>query len=255
MLILLPPSEGKSSPPRGAPLDLADLSFAKLTPTRKRVLTALMRTCRRDEQAAMAILGLGPRQSSEIARNVSLLAAPTGRAIEVYTGVLYEALDFATMDTASRRRLDAMVAIASALFGLLRPSDRIPAYRLSADTALPGLGALPAIWKRAVSAELQTRSDLIWDLRSAAYASLGPAPQSPRTVTSRILIERGKQRSVVSHHNKATKGRLVRALADHGCKAKTPTQLADSLMELGFRCEMREEPDKATLLDVIVKDV
>lgn len=255
MLILLPPSEGKSSPPRGAPLDLDGLSFNGLTRTRRKVLTSLVRTCRGDNISAMSILGLGPRQSSEIAVNASLRTAPTGRAIEIYTGVLYEALDFATLDPASRRRLDAMVAISSALFGLLRPSDRIPAYRLSAQTTLPGLGALAAAWRRAVSAELQARSDLVWDLRSAAYAALGPAPRSPRTITSRILLERGKQRSVVSHHNKATKGRVVRALAEQGAKPRTAAQLADALMDLGFRCEAREEPGKPTQLDVIVEGV
>lgn len=255
MLILLPPSEGKSSPPRGAPLDLDSLSFDGLTPARKKVLTSLMRTCRGDNGDAMSILGLGPRQSNEIAVNASLRTAPTGRAIEVYTGVLYEALDVATLDPVSRRRLDGMVAISSALFGLLRPSDRIPAYRLSAETTLPGIGPLAAIWKPAVSAELEERSDLVWDLRSAAYAGLGPAPRSTRTITSRILLERGKQRSVVSHHNKATKGRIVRALAEHGGKARTPAQLVDALMDLGFRCEVLEKADKPTRLDVIVEDV
>lgn len=255
MLILLPPSEGKASPPRGARLDLDGLSFPGLNPTRRRILSALVRLCRDDQGEAMSILGLGPRQSGEVSANAGLRTAPAGPAIEVYSGVLYEALDVATLDAAARRRLNRMVAISSALFGLLRPCDRIPAYRLSAEVDLPRLGTLPSIWRPAISNELAARSDLIWDLRSAAYASLGPAPKAPSTVTSRVLLERAGRRSVVSHHNKATKGRLVRALVEHGSKATTVSQLAGDLMDLGFSCESRIDPGKPAMLDVIVKEV
>ncbi len=38
--------------------------------------------------------------------------------------------------------------VVSALFGLLRPGDRIPPYRLSMDVDLPGIGRLAPFWRR-----------------------------------------------------------------------------------------------------------
>lgn len=260
MLIVLPPSEGKAAPPQGPPLDLDALSFPSLSPQRRRVLTALVRLCRADEQAAMSALGLGIRQAAEVGLNAGLRKAPTQPAIGVYSGVLYEALDAGSLDAASRRRLNRMVAISSALFGLLRPMDAIPAYRLSADARLPGLPSLALTWGTAVSAALDDTGGLVWDLRSAAYASLGPLPvtsksTSTRVVISRVLLQRGGKRTVVSHHNKATKGRMVRAIVESGCKARTAEDLAGDLAGLGFGCELQVPTTGPARLDVIVTEV
>ncbi|MBU6244025.1 MAG: peroxide stress protein YaaA [Actinomycetales bacterium] len=258
MHIVLPPSEGKTAPGQGEPLDLAALSFPGLGRARARALSGLIRLCRTGEQQAAQALGLGPRQLGEIAVNARLRTAPCGPAIEVYTGVLFDALDVGSLSPRARRRLGSMVVISSALFGLLRPDDRIPAYRMSADAQVPTLGPLASLWRQPVSTVIAEQSGLILDLRSTAYASLGPIPgaASGRCVTIRVLLERAGKRSVVSHHNKATKGRIVRALAEHGTRAANPAALATDLQELGFRCEMRQPGSAAgpAALDVIVRE-
>ncbi|HQR28297.1 MAG TPA: peroxide stress protein YaaA, partial [Nocardioides sp.] len=126
MLILLPPSEGKAAPSRGAPLDLATLSFPTLTPPREAVLDALVELCATRPDQAAEVLGLGPTQSDLVARNARLREEPTARADRVYSGVLYDALQVATLSTAAKRRAGSRLAVASALFGLVRPGDRIP---------------------------------------------------------------------------------------------------------------------------------
>ena len=152
-----------------------------------------------------------------------------------------------------------MVSIASALFGLLRPDDQIPAYRLSADTSLPGLGPLARVWREPVSSALESVPGVIVDLRSAAYSSLGPLPAaaSGRAVTGRVLLEREGKRSIVSHHNKATKGRIVRRLAEYGSRAKDVDALANDLQSLGYPCELRAagKPGVAPTLDIIVPEL
>ena len=40
MIVLLPPSEGKTAPAVGAPLELSDLANERLTPAREQVLDA-----------------------------------------------------------------------------------------------------------------------------------------------------------------------------------------------------------------------
>ena len=72
MLILLPPSEGKSAPRRGHPLRLGALSFPELYDARAEMLDALTTLCRGDADAAAATLGLGTTQIDEVGRNAAL---------------------------------------------------------------------------------------------------------------------------------------------------------------------------------------
>lgn len=259
MLILLPPSEGKSAPTRGKPLDLAQLSFPTLTETRSQVLKHLVELCQGDPQQAAEVLGLGPKQAELVERNADLLTAPTARADTVYTGVLYDALDVATLSAAGKRRATTRVAIASALFGLLSPADRIPAYRLSGDAVLPGLGGLAAQWRPVLGDAVAERlgDGLLVDLRSGMYANLWrPAPADAEQVAGvRVLHEHNGQRKVVSHFNKATKGRIVRALMESGAAPRTPAALADVLRDLGWHVEQGKVGAKGTELDVVVSEV
>ena len=55
VLILLPPSEGKSAALEGPAVDLSALSFPALTATRTAVLTALVDMCQQFEQPARTV--------------------------------------------------------------------------------------------------------------------------------------------------------------------------------------------------------
>ena len=111
MLILLPPSEGKTAPARGRPLDLGGLSHPELRPTRERVLAALIALCSGPPEPALAALGLSPGQAGELALNARLAGARTAPAARVYSGVLYERLRLHELPKRARDR----VLIASAL--------------------------------------------------------------------------------------------------------------------------------------------
>lgn len=258
MLVLLPPSEGKSVPRRGKPLDPDSLSFTDLNPTRSRVLDALVDLCATDLDAAV-VLGLGPTQAEEVRRNAALWSAPTTRADALYTGVLYDHLDLASLETAARRRATRWLAITSSVFGLLRPGDRVPSYRLAGDVTLPGLGGVAATWREVLDpvARDAAGSGLVVDLRSSTYAAFWrpAADLAPRVATLRVLQERDGRRSVVSHFNKATKGRLVRALLEQGETARTPSELAALLSDLGWKVEVAEPTRAGTRLDVVVTEV
>ena len=132
-------------------------------------------------------------------------------AIVRYTGVLYDAIDVETLDAEARGFLDANVAIHSALFGLLRASDPIPAYRFSHDTRIPGT-SLSKLWREANAAVLDAEPGLVLDLRSESYVHLGPA--SDRSLFLRVVSDDGDgHRRALNHFNKHGKGELVRALA------------------------------------------
>ncbi len=254
MLILLPPSEGKTRPTAGPRLDLDSLSFPTLTPVRAQLLRVLTKMCSGNPRNAMKALGLGPTQADAIEINAGLAEEPTARADEVYTGVLFANLDLMSLDAASRVRADESLAIASALFGLLRPADHIPAYRLSGDGSLPRLGTVASRWRTPLPRVLgEAAGDgLLIDLRSGMYAALGkpPAELADRTVTMRVLHEHQGFRKVVSHFNKATKGRIVRALLESGARPASIGELQSLLADLGWTVERAGQR-----LDVVVAEV
>jgi cytoplasmic iron level regulating protein YaaA (DUF328/UPF0246 family) len=260
VLILLPPSEGKTTPRRGKPLDLASLSFPDLEPHRAEVLDALIALCTTDEPATAAeVLGLGKTQTEQVAAGARLSQAPTARADAVYSGVLYEALDLPSLTGPARRRATSWLAVTSGLFGLLRPADRIPAYRLSGDVTLPGIGTVSTYWSRRLDESVRAAAGrgLVVDLRSSTYASFWrPAPDlAGRVVTIRVLHEVGGTRKVVSHFNKATKGRIVRALLEDGTAPGSPARLADHLGALGWKVEQGPAGRHGTQLDVVVGEL
>ncbi|MGQ0466488.1 MAG: YaaA family protein [Sporichthyaceae bacterium] len=235
MLILLPPSEGKAAPKRGAALDLSSLAFGdSLRAARESVIDALVALCSGPVEDAARVLDLPPGLAGEIERNRGLAAAPTATAARVYTGVLFEHLGLETLDAAAKRRANRSVLIASGLWGMTAPNDRIPAYRLSGGVSLPPLGALAGHWRPALNAVLPERAGkgLVLDLRSGVYANAWrpTGALAERTVAVRVT-QHGK---VVSHHNKATKGLLARALLTAGADPRTPEALAQFCAELGF---------------------
>ena len=215
MLVLLPPSESKAAGTDGPPLDLASLSFPALTPTRRVLVKALVRLAKREPAALQRALGLSDKQRSEVSKDAALITAPTLPALELYSGIVYDNLDYASLRGAARRRADESLVVASALFGLLRPTDRVPSYRLSAGTALPGLGGLAPLWRPRLGPALAATGELVVDLRSGAYASFATIPDA---VQVRVLRDEDGVRTVVSHDNKWTKGQLARALCLEGAR-------------------------------------
>jgi cytoplasmic iron level regulating protein YaaA (DUF328/UPF0246 family) len=259
VLILLPPSEGKSVPRRGKRFDLEGLDFPDLTDARKSLVAALVDLCTHDPAGAAAALGLGPTQLDLVARNAALLTAPTARADRIYTGVLYDAMGLGSLDAAARRRATRWLVIMSSLLGAVRPNDPVPSYRLSGDTSLPGLGTVSAHWRAHLDRTLgeAAGTGLVVDLRSSTYAGFWrpDVARAHRIATVRVLHEVGDQRKVVSHFNKATKGRIVRDLLTDGGTPRSPAQLAEHLGTLGWTVELQEPTRSGQLLDVVVQAI
>ena len=258
MLILLPPSEGKTAAVRGNPLALDDLRLPVLNPARAKVIDALVELCTTRPDEAVDILGVPKTQPELVTLNAGLLDAPTARADRVYTGVLYDALSPATLSPAAKRRATSRVMVTSSVFGLVGLADRIPAYRLSGDTTLPGVGGIQAHWRSHLGAGLTEAlgDGLLVDLRSGTYAAFWrPDEVSARTATVRVLHEHNGQRKVVSHFNKATKGRLVRALLESGANPRTPAKLADTFRDLGWTVETAPATKTGTQLDIVVAEI
>jgi cytoplasmic iron level regulating protein YaaA (DUF328/UPF0246 family) len=268
VLILLPPSEGKTAPVTGAPADPAELWLPRLAPARRRVLAKLVALTKRTSARAVAdsltVLGLSPGQHGEITRNAQLHSAPAAPAAGVYSGVLYEALDPAGLAPEARAWVDERAVVFSGLWGVLRLTDRIPAYRCSVGASLPVLGGLTPYWRKQLSPALDRAAadGPVLDLRSGAYAAMwAPAGVlAGRTAAVRVLHERlvdgEPRRSVVSHFNKATKGRLVRSLAEAGAEPASVDDLLVVLRDLKYTVEERPvAADRPRQLDIVVREL
>jgi uncharacterized protein len=257
VLILLPPSEGKAPTRPGRPFDPRALSFPDLTPTREAVRTELTALCQGPTEAALTCLGLSQGQVSEVERNRALPTAGARPAGEIYTGVLYDALDLATLPDAARGRATDSLVIVSGLWGALRVTDRIPPYRLSITARLPGSAPLATRWRRPLAALLPRLGHygLILDLRSTAYVQAWRpgGDLAERVATVRVL--RASTRAVVSHVNKAGKGRFVRDLLSHPERPATPKELHTLAGDLGYATELSapRRPGRTWTLDLLLE--
>lgn len=221
----------------------------QLREARQRVRAALERLCLDEETAANA-LKLGVKSRGELQHNLRLAANDAMPAIERYTGVLYDALGVQTLDAAARSWVDAHVSVQSALFGLLRADDAIPAYRLSASSRLPGLGEpLARVWAAAHAAIDWARIGWLLDLRSKDYVALAPLP--PGAGSYLHVMQRGSAGEVraLNHFNKAAKGELVRQLAMSGAAIDDAAAFLVWAEEMGY--EVSPGPGDAALTLVI----
>jgi cytoplasmic iron level regulating protein YaaA (DUF328/UPF0246 family) len=217
MLVLLPPSEGKAHPEAGEPVDLDSLVFADaLGERREELLDAL---------------------------DPKLREAPAAPAAEVYTGVLYGRLGLPELPAKAQRQ----VMIASALWGIVRPSDRIPYYRLPPKEKLAGIGPLAKYWRPALAEALpDEEGDLILDMRSGAYSTMWK-PKQATLLAVRAFTESDGERKAVSHMAKAVRGDVARALLQAKKAPADPEGAAAITEAAGFSVEVNDGN-----LDVIV---
>jgi hypothetical protein len=227
VLVLLPPSEGKTAPSDGAPVDLGELAFPQLARQRERLLNALVRVSSGREATALRALGLSQGQAGELERNAALPAAPAAPAAEVYTGVLFERLRLADLAPEARER----VLIASALWGVVRPDDRIPSYKLSIGARLPRTPGLASFWRPHLTRALPD-DGLVVDLRSGGYAAAW-TPRAAERVTVRAFTPEGK---AISHMVKAVRGEIARLLLEN--PATSAAEVADTVRAAGYEARL-----------------
>ncbi len=236
MIVLLPPSETKRGAGDGPPLTMDELSWPELGAVRGQLVDELVTLAANPPECRRA-LGISPAQDAEIERNATLRTAATLPALHRYTGVLYDALDVESLRGPAASRARVRLAVGSALFGLLRAEDRIPAYRLSAGSKLPGQPGLPTRWRPVLEPLLAALAadELVVDLRSGAYIGLGRLADAVRVDV--VAEQPDGRRTTVSHFNKAHKGRLARALASVNSEPDDAAGVATVARRAGMRVE------------------
>ncbi len=231
MLILLPPSESKQARARGKALDLQRLSFSSLTTTRDAIINAVGPVSSSPD-AAVA-LGVSPNLTEEIARNTRLRDAAALPVSQLYTGVLYDALDLASLDSAALRRARRWIVVQSAAFGAVRLTDKIPPYRLSMAVNLAGLGPLAKVWRDPLRAEMAAAAGrkLVVDCRSSTYAAAWTPTGLIATNWVRVEVPGA------THGAKLTRGLVTRALCQLDVEPTNPPAL-ELALRAGFDTDL-----------------
>lgn len=158
-----------------------------------------------------------------------LRRAPAIPAAELYTGVLFAALGLADLPWDG-------VLIASALWGVVRPGDRIPGYRLDMGGKPRGIGGLAAYWRGPLRAALPDRG-LVLDMRSGSYAAAWQ-PRRARHLVVRAFAEAPDgSRTVITHMAKRVRGEVARLVIQAG-GAGRPEEVAEIASAAGMRVEL-----------------
>ena len=258
MFIIVPPSESKRPPQdHGRPVSLDDLSFPELTAMRTRVLDALIATSARPD--AFERLQVRPSKAAEVARNTWLRELPAIPVLDLYSGPLHEGLAAASLSGTAAERADRCVVVTSALWGVLRPADRIPPYRLHVCSRLVGMGRLEPAWRTVLGdllADTAGSYGIVLDLRSPSYQAMGmPTGLGDRTITLHVDQAAGAGRRVGDVVAKRIRGQAARQLLESGEETDDPATLARILAERWpVRLQEPERPGKPWTMTLTADD-
>lgn len=127
----------------------------------------------------LKIFGTKRLDANMLASCLELLQSPRVEAIELYNGVAFKALDFASLDSGAQDFIRQNVLICSNLFGLVRASDALSYYHLNQNYTSKTLN-LKSLYK-AQSSEIDALLDsayrageMVLDLRAGVYIKAYP---------------------------------------------------------------------------------
>lgn len=259
MLIILPPSETKRQPSaHGLPVDLDALSFPELTTVRTQVLDALIATSASPD--AFKRLQVGPSVAANVASNTLVRELPAVPVLEVYSGPLHAGLDATSFSKATAVRAEFSLVVASPLWGLLRPTDRIPPYRLHICSRLVGMDWLKPTWRSVLGPVLAGAAGptgIAVDLRSPNYQAMGMATGlGDRTIDLHVDMKASGGGGIGVVLAKQMRGQAARLLLESGEEPADPGALARILADRWpTRLQEPERPGKPWTLTLAAVDV
>ena len=221
--ILLPPSEGKNSGGNPFAPDMFDYRssstfnyFSDLNPERRKLINALQAFIETHEDLE-GFFGLkGDNLKEVVEANNEVFKAPLMSALDRYSpGIMYKSMDFVGLPTGAQRRLLENAIIFSGLFGLLRPDDLIPNYKMKMDASLPEIGKISKYWRPFISPLLnETLKDhIVWNLLPKVHNDAWEDTHSYAKMVSVNFYDKvDGELKALTHGVKPLRGQLVNYL-------------------------------------------
>lgn len=140
-------------------------------------------------------------------------------AIERYTGMQYQSLDYASLDETQKAYILKHVLIPDAFYGLLKADDGIVPYRMDfhAQIQIDGHKDLYEYWKDLPSSLIE--DDLVINLASEEYAKSILPYYSGSTVTIRFMQNQNGKLKSASTLAKKARGTFLRWMAVNGIES------------------------------------
>ena len=206
MKILLAPSETKTH--GGCEnFSLESLLFSELSPRRKIILHTYMNILQKNDIEELRKM-FGLKKETDINyHNRDIIHELTMKAIERYTGVAFDYLNYQELKEENKLYIDKNVILCSNLFGFIRADDMIPEYRLKQGSAVGELKPEKLYKEQSYLLENYLADEDILDLRAGFYDKFY---KPTKNYTTLKFIKEGK---VVSHWAKAYRGIVLREVA------------------------------------------
>ena len=203
MKYLIPPSEGKSKI-KSSEIKFQDTNFVYQQNVQE-IMTLLELI---DDEDLTSIYGTSQEKSELFHRqNQDVFNSNCAHAIERYTGIVYQNLDWDSFSTQEKDFMDDHFYIFSGLFGMVTPLTLIPNYKLKMNVL-----SLEHHWKATLTNTLKDE-DLVVDLLPQVHRK-AYIPQDNVKRIDFVVIKKGKKTSA-GHFGKAVKGKLIKYIVQN----------------------------------------
>lgn len=202
MIILIPPSEGKNRIKKPMDIKFKETDFIYMDEVEQ--VTRLLDLI--SDEDLRSIYGTSEEKARIFHRqNQDVMNSRCWYAIERYTGVVYENLDWATIPKRARNYMEKHVRIISGLFGLLSPKTLIPDYKLKMNVL-----SLQYHWNPILTEDLEDE-DLIIDLLPQVHRKA--YNHGDNVVEVEFMVSSKGKTTTAGHYGKAVKGNFIRYMA------------------------------------------
>ena len=204
MKILIPPSEGKARV-KATNTIFSDTNF-KFKNNVNQVVRLLELI---EDEDLRSVYGTSPEKAMGFHRqNQDIFNSPCAPAIERYTGVVYEHINWASLSEKAKKYMEKYVLIFSGLFGIVTPKTPIPDYKLKMNVL-----SLQHHWNPILSEALHDENPIIDLLPQVHRKAYNPNKKNVIPVDF-LIINKGKK-TAAGHFGKAVKGEFIRHMAEN----------------------------------------
>lgn len=210
--ILLPPSEGKNKGGNIQENFYDHVSFKELNNHRKEIINKLLSSMATMSESKLEKLFdvTGYRVVETVEKNSTIEKAPLMKAIDRYSGVMFKSINYPNLPKNMQKRFDEKILFIDAIFGLLKPTDLIPDYKLKINGKLEDFD-ITRFWTIIISKTLEkeAKNKLIIDILPQAHRAAINFDQLNYVTIE--FCETKKDKIISSGHaSKKLKGEIIR---------------------------------------------
>ena len=203
MKFLIPPSEGKAKvKPSNVLFSETDFALEEHVQQVVDLLDLI------DDEDLQSVYGTSQEKSELLHRqNQDIFKSRCAPAINRYTGVVYQHIEWETLDEDARKFLNENFLIFSGLFGVLSPQTPIPNYKLKMNVL-----SLQYHWNPIITEELKDE-DLIIDMLPQVHRKAYTPGKNVKQID--FIVKSDGKNKAAGHFGKAVKGKLIRYIAQN----------------------------------------